>query len=265
MATSKRAPRELDPFAKGKIANMHADIGDAYRAVSLYEEAVREYEQALALCPTFVDIRTELGNTRREMGDLTGAIRELERVRAESPRFVAGRLKLGLVYYAAARRDDAAAEWRAVLAADPDESRGEDVPRAARSGGRRRTSNGGRRACSPSRRRPIGSSSRSSPPTRPPAKARTPSCWLEKRGLTTFDAIAPGRGGVRRRGARHRLRGDEGQAGDDAPVAERARAWIPKRALALRPAASVRVLAGRAPPAQAARSATCAATASRSC
>ena len=54
------------------------------------------------------------------MGDLTGAIRELERVRAESPRFVGGRLKLGLVYYAAARRDDAAAEWRAVLAADPE-------------------------------------------------------------------------------------------------------------------------------------------------
>ena len=74
-----------------------ADVGSAYRGVSLYEEAIREYEQALALCPTFVDIRTDLGNTRREMGDLTGAIRELEQVRAESPRFVAGRLKLGLV------------------------------------------------------------------------------------------------------------------------------------------------------------------------
>ena len=27
MATSKQAPRELDPFAKGKIANMHAELG----------------------------------------------------------------------------------------------------------------------------------------------------------------------------------------------------------------------------------------------
>ena len=120
MATSKHAPRELDPFAKGKIANMHADVGSAYRGVSLYEEAIREYEQALALCPTFVDIRTDLGNTRREMGDLTGAIRELERVRAESPRFANGRVKLGLVYWAAGRRDDAAVEWRAALTSDPE-------------------------------------------------------------------------------------------------------------------------------------------------
>ena len=29
-------------------------------------------------------------------------------------------MKLGLVYYAAARREDAAAEWRAVLTADPE-------------------------------------------------------------------------------------------------------------------------------------------------
>ena len=35
MATSKREPRELDPFAKGKIANMHAEVGAAYRAVPL--------------------------------------------------------------------------------------------------------------------------------------------------------------------------------------------------------------------------------------
>ena len=151
MATSKQAPRELDPFAKGKIANMHAEVGSAYRAVNLYEEAVREYEHALALCPTFVDIRTELGNTRREMGDLTGAIRELEQVRAESPRFVGGRLKLGLVYYAAGaprrRRRRVAGRARGRCR----ESRGEDVPGVARPGGRRqqvaRTENGAARTC----------------------------------------------------------------------------------------------------------------------
>jgi tetratricopeptide (TPR) repeat protein len=119
MATSKRAPRELDPFAKGKIANMHADVGAAYRAVALYDEAIREYERALALCPTFVDIRTQLGDTLREMGDVAGAIGELERVRSENPKFIAGRLKLGLGYHAAGRRDEAAAEWRAVLALEP--------------------------------------------------------------------------------------------------------------------------------------------------
>src|SRR5437016_1528858 len=53
LAASKNAPRSLDPFAKGKIANMHADIGAAYHAVGMYPDAVREYQRALSLCPTF--------------------------------------------------------------------------------------------------------------------------------------------------------------------------------------------------------------------
>ncbi len=97
MAAARRRRRaSLDPFAKGKIANMHADIGAAYQAVGVFDDAVREYQRALALCPTFVDIRTELGTTLREMGDLPASIREFERVRAENPRFPAGRLHLGL-------------------------------------------------------------------------------------------------------------------------------------------------------------------------
>src|SRR6476660_2533377 len=56
MAASKNSPRHLDPFAKGKIANMHADVGAAYHGVGLHHEAVREYERALGLCPKFVDI-----------------------------------------------------------------------------------------------------------------------------------------------------------------------------------------------------------------
>lgn len=120
MVAVAQAPRALDPFVKGKIANMHAEVGATYRAVGAYEDAAREYEKALGLCPTFADLRTELGKTLHELGDLPGAIRELELVRAEQPRFAPGRIHLGLSYLAAGRRADAAAEWRAVLAGDAD-------------------------------------------------------------------------------------------------------------------------------------------------
>ena len=68
MSRSKSEPRSLDPFAKGKIANMHANLGSAYHGIGLFDEAVREYRNALDLCPTFVDIRTKLGIVLRVNG-----------------------------------------------------------------------------------------------------------------------------------------------------------------------------------------------------
>src|ERR1700743_3445626 len=51
----------LDPFARGKIANMHADVGQAYRDAGLVREAIAEYEKAILLCPHFADLQTTLG------------------------------------------------------------------------------------------------------------------------------------------------------------------------------------------------------------
>ena len=124
-ASSIRSPRARSPTCTRRSA---PPTGPS----PLYEEAVREYEQALALCPTFVDIRTELGNTLREMGDLAAAIRELEQVRAEHPRYVAGRLQLGLVLL----RGGAARGRRRAMAGGaggrPREPLGQDVPGHAR-------------------------------------------------------------------------------------------------------------------------------------
>jgi tetratricopeptide (TPR) repeat protein len=112
MSVSKSAPKQLDPFAKGKIANMHADVGGAYHDVGQYVDAIREYEKALTLC-------TKLGTTLREMGSLVAAAREFERVRHDSPKYIPARVNLGLTYYTMGRRADALGEWQQILAMEP--------------------------------------------------------------------------------------------------------------------------------------------------
>ncbi len=40
----------LDPFARGKIANMHASVAEAYSDAGLFREATEEYGKAVKLC-----------------------------------------------------------------------------------------------------------------------------------------------------------------------------------------------------------------------
>src|SRR5512142_2266188 len=44
LENARRAPGELDPFVAGKIANMHADLGDAYSTAGRLQEAIAEYK-----------------------------------------------------------------------------------------------------------------------------------------------------------------------------------------------------------------------------
>jgi tetratricopeptide (TPR) repeat protein len=119
IARSRAQPRSLDPFAKGKIANMHADLGSAYHGIGFYPESIREYQKALELCPTFVDLRTRLAGVYRDMGDAGAAQRELGIVKTTNPKFIPARVALGLVLFSLGRRDDAIREWEAVLAMEP--------------------------------------------------------------------------------------------------------------------------------------------------
>ncbi len=119
IATSRAEPRYLDPFAKGKIANMHARTGDAYAGLGLYDDAAREYRRALDLCPTFVDIRNKLGSTLRDLGDKEGALQEYEAAKAQAPKYLPARVNIGVMLYSLGRKDDAAKEWRAVLTDEP--------------------------------------------------------------------------------------------------------------------------------------------------
>ncbi len=119
LRTAGAAPGQLDQFGRGKLANMYADIGDVYLASGLYPEAIAELRRALALCPTFVDIRARLAGALRDSGRRDEAIVEYEEVVRQNPSFVPGRLNLGLCLYAAGRPSDAADQWNEVLRISP--------------------------------------------------------------------------------------------------------------------------------------------------
>jgi tetratricopeptide (TPR) repeat protein len=118
--TSGTNSSHTDPFVRGKLANMHAEVAAAYDQAGLLADAIRELERALALCPSFVDLRGRLAASYRAIGDLPAATREYERVKKENAKLAGPRLQLGLTHYAAGRIDEAAKEWREVLALQSD-------------------------------------------------------------------------------------------------------------------------------------------------
>jgi len=112
--------REIEPFARGKLSNMHADLGRAYAELQLYDRAVAQYREALSLAPDFVDIRTRLGQLLKDAGRIDEALAELQLVKETRPGYVPGRISLGAAYLAKDDKERARAEWQEVLDLDPE-------------------------------------------------------------------------------------------------------------------------------------------------
>ena len=110
----------LEPFARGKLANMHADLAEAYRGFGLLEEAVREYRNAVHLAPDFLDIRTKLAEVYREQGHLEEARKELEDILGRREDYVPAMIALGLVYYSMEQWEKARQQWKKAQSLAPD-------------------------------------------------------------------------------------------------------------------------------------------------
>jgi tetratricopeptide (TPR) repeat protein len=109
-----------DPFVMGKIANMHAETSQAYQDAGMPAEAVLELERAVALCPSFVDLRTRLATLCRDMGQKERAREQLELVKQYNPNYVQARVLLGVVLLSAGEHGAAIAEFEAVIERDPE-------------------------------------------------------------------------------------------------------------------------------------------------
>src|SRR5580658_5231688 len=111
---------DLDPFVRGKIANMHAEVAQAYADAGLVREAIEQYEKAVQLCPQFADLRTKLGTLLREVSDLTRAREQYEEAIRARPSYVPARVLLGVTLLSLGQAEAAAEEWRKALEVEPD-------------------------------------------------------------------------------------------------------------------------------------------------
>ena len=115
----------LDPFVRGKLANMHAELGTTYQNLGLLNEAVKEFNTALKLRPDLVDIRVLLGNAYRDMGDFPKAIEELLEAKSIKVDYPSAGINLGITYYSMGKTDKAIKEWDTVLECNPGEKKAE--------------------------------------------------------------------------------------------------------------------------------------------
>ena len=112
--------RQLDPFAKGKIANMHAEISHAYQDVGMTIESIAELEKAVSLCPNFADLRTKLGALYRDVGDVQSAREQFEAAKATNPKYLQARVMLAVLHLSGGENERAISELKDVLDIDPD-------------------------------------------------------------------------------------------------------------------------------------------------
>ena len=111
----------LDPTTRGKLANLQAEVADAYFEAGELRDAIDAYRKALDRCPTFHDIRYRLGIALRDAGLPDQALHEFRRVLRGNPRFLDSAVQLGLTFYTLGRSDDAIREWNNVLDQDPNQ------------------------------------------------------------------------------------------------------------------------------------------------
>ncbi len=118
----KQSESYLDPYVKGRLANMHASLGMIYKDLGIYSQAVEECKKALDLRPDFIDIKTELGSAYRDMKDFESSIRELTEAVEINPAYPHPRVQLGLTYYTMGDNERARQEWTKVLEEHPEDS-----------------------------------------------------------------------------------------------------------------------------------------------
>jgi len=106
-----------------RLANMHADLGRAYRAAGAHAAAAAQFRAGLALRPAFADLRLELSRTLLDAGRPQDAEKELDEILRTRPGWLDAMLLRGLAAYLAGDLDLAKSVWEGASERHPEEPR----------------------------------------------------------------------------------------------------------------------------------------------
>jgi predicted O-linked N-acetylglucosamine transferase (SPINDLY family) len=104
----------------GAEASFHYSLGNVFKVIHRWDDAIRCYGRALELRPDFAEAYNSLGDTFREKGDLDRAIACLCRAGELKPDFPEAHFNLGLSYLTQRKPDEAIAAYRRALKLRPD-------------------------------------------------------------------------------------------------------------------------------------------------
>jgi len=106
-----------------RLANLHAELAEAYVEAGGLHEAIEQYAKAAQLRPEFLDLRYRLARLRLEAGDVALARRELEGILEARASFFDARAALGMACYLQGDTAAARAAWQQCRGERPDEPR----------------------------------------------------------------------------------------------------------------------------------------------
>jgi tetratricopeptide (TPR) repeat protein len=106
-----------------RLANMHAELGRAYREAGGLNAAVAQFRSALSIRPAFLDLRLELARTLIDAGESVDAAGELDTILRERPEWLDAMLLRGLSAYLVGDLKQAQSVWERASARHPEDPR----------------------------------------------------------------------------------------------------------------------------------------------
>lgn len=108
-----------DPHLNKKFSLKHYELAEMYVSYGRCDEALFEYNKAIALDPDNLEIRIKVAKAYTKKGFTSKAFDELRRLKNENPGYMPVRIALGLLYYGNGNIIEATAEWQNVLSREP--------------------------------------------------------------------------------------------------------------------------------------------------